>query len=118
MGPGGKDLSGLCTDHAWTAPMSNPHWLEHVDYEVVVALGDVIECGVHPAELPVECVDVDGVPAGFFSAPEKFPPSGLGEYGGAPNACTFAADAFTCPQPTSFERARMVSWIHDGFARR
>jgi hypothetical protein len=67
--------------------------------------------------LPPSCTTLATVPPGFFTEPGKFPPSGHGTFKGVPNPCRFASDGMSCPQPTSFERARLLSWFAAGSPR-
>jgi len=115
-------LSTFTIDTSWTGPFADPRWLALVDYDVAVTRAPIILCGVHPDSLPDECFAVPGVEPGFFGKAEKFPPPGsttITDYGGGtvPVQCSFAADGFSCPQPSRFERARMVSWIVGGTPR-
>ena len=117
LGPTGKPTSALSRDPAWWAPSSNSLWFDFMDYEVAVEKSPAINCGVAKDYFPSECLTLASVPTGFFTGPAKFPPSGHGVYGGAPNPCRFAADGMTCPQPSDFERARLLSWLDDGAPR-
>jgi hypothetical protein len=113
LGPTGNPTSALSRDSAWWAPYRNPEWFETMDYDLTVEKREAIRCGVTKDYFPVECSTLPTVPPGFFTGPAKFPPSGHGVYGGLPNPCRFAPDGTTCPQPTDFERARLLSWLAD-----
>jgi hypothetical protein len=115
--PTGKPTAELCSDWAWTAPLASPNWFDWMSYETIVAQKDAIVCGVRSDLLPPSCTTLSSVPPGFFTQPGKFPPSGHGTYQGAPNPCRFASDGATCPQPTEFERARILSWFAAGSPR-
>jgi len=118
LGPTGHPTSALSRDASWWAPRSNPQWFDSMDYELAVEKAPAIRCGVAKAEdFSNDCLTLPSVMPGFFTGPAKFPPSGMGMYGGSPNPCRFAADGFTCPQPTDFERARLLSWLADGTPR-
>lgn len=118
LGPTGQPTSALSRDTAWWSPRSNPQWFDFMDYELAVKKAPAIRCGVSKAEdFSNDCLSLPSMMPGFFTGPAKFPPSGMGMYGGSPNPCRFAADGFSCPQPTDFERARLLSWLADGMPR-
>jgi hypothetical protein len=117
LGPTGKPTSALSRDPAWWSPRWNADWFAFMDYDVAVEKAPAISCGVAKDYFASECLTLASVPTGFFTEPGKFPPSGHGLYSGAPNPCRFAPDGTTCPQPTDFERARMLSWLADGAPR-
>ena len=105
LGPTGNPTSALSRDPAWWSPRWNENWFETMDYELAVEKTPAIRCGVTKDYFPNECLTLSTVPAGFFTGPAKFPPSGHGMYSGLPNPCRFAPDGMSCPQPTDFERA-------------
>jgi hypothetical protein len=118
LGPTGHPTSALSRDPAWWGPFASSQWFDFMDYELAVEKTPAIRCGVAKAEdFSNDCLTLPSVVPGFFTGPAKFPPSGRGMYGGSPNPCRFAPDGFTCPQPTDFERARLLSWIADGAPR-
>jgi len=118
LGPTGKPTSALSRDPAWWSPRWNAQWFAFMDYEIAVEKAPAIRCGVsQQADFSNDCLTLPAVPPSFFTGPAKFPPSGMGMYGGAPNPCRFAPDGITCPQPTDFERARLLSWLADGTPR-
>jgi hypothetical protein len=110
VGPKGDALSVFTTNSRWVAPLRDPNWFRSMDYAVVVSKADVIACGVTADELPAQCFTLPSVRSGFFTRPAKFPPSGIGGYA----MCPYTLPDGGCPQPTSFERARLLSWIADG----
>jgi hypothetical protein len=115
--PSGQTLTQFSNDPAWTSPEGNPDWFKFMQYQNIVNRQQVLWCGIHPDVLPDGCDQLNSPPVvvpGFFdpAKPGKFPPSGTGnDSHGNPNPCTFASDGMTCPQPTHFQRARMVSWL-------
>jgi hypothetical protein len=113
--PTGEPTAAFSADWSWTAPLANPDWFAWMSYELVVTKKDAIVCGVRDDVLLSSCTTL--VRPAFFTQPGKFPPSGHGVYGGAPNPCRFASDGMTCPQPTPFERARLLSWFAAGSPR-
>jgi hypothetical protein len=115
--PTGEPTAPFSSDWWWKAPLANPDWFNSMSYETVIAQKDAIVCGVRDDVLPPSCTTLASVPSGFFTQPGKFPPSGHGLYGGAPNPCRFAPDGMSCPQPTRFERARLLSWFAAGSPR-
>jgi hypothetical protein len=112
--PTGVPTSPFSSDWAWRTPLGSADWFTWMSYDVVVGQKEAIACGVRPDLLNASCTTLASVPPGFFTQPGKFPPSGHGTYQGAPNPCRFASDGMTCPQPTEFERARLLSWIAAG----
>ena len=116
--PSGQDLTGFSSDTAWFAPRGTSNWFELMLFDNIRTRANPMLCGINPDVLPEGCDTLSDPPVvepGFFSKAQKFPPSGMGmDHLGAPNPCTFAQDGITCPQPTHFERARMVSWVVDG----
>ena len=121
VSPSGRQVALFSADQAWREPAANPRWLDEIDYPTVVRWGDAIRCGVHPAPLPDGCTSLTDVEPGFFTAAEKFPPSGVVSSGGygqtPPPVCAYAADGHTCPQPSYEERIQMVAWIDAGYPR-
>ncbi len=115
--PTGEPTAAFSGDWAWNAPLASATWFDWMSYDIVVQQKDAIVCGVRDALLPPSCATLASVPPGFFTQPGKFPPSGHGNYQGAPNPCRFANDGMTCPQPTKFERARLLSWFAAGSPR-
>jgi hypothetical protein len=110
VGPQGDALSAFTANTKWIAPLRDPLWFKSIDYPKVVSKADVIACGVRADYLPDDCLTLPSVRRGFFTQPAKFPPSGLGGYA----VCPYTTPEGGCPQPSSFERARMLSWIADG----
>ncbi len=113
LGPTGMPTSALSRDQTWWAPHNNPDWFALMNYEKAVEKSPAIRCGVTKDYFPSECATLPTVPDGFFTGPAKFPPSGHGMYSGLPNPCRWTPDG-SCPQPTDFERARLLSWLADG----
>jgi len=111
VGPTGQPLTQFTSNEAWTEPMGDKNWLSEMDYAAVVAKKDIIACGVRADYLPSECTSLPSVRDGFFTKPAKFPPSGMGGYAFCPYTDPVTGG---CPQPTPFERARLLSWIAEG----
>lgn len=113
VGPMGDLLTQFTSNARWVSPMDDPNWFIAMDYATVAAKTDIILCGVRDDYLPTECATLPSVRPGFFTKPAKFPPSGIGGYASCPDALPSGG----CPQPSSFERARLMSWIADGAPR-
>lgn len=119
--PPGKWVTSFSTVGEWQRPFDRQDWYEHADYDAVVGRNDVIACGVNPGELPEGCTSLPTVAPGFFEGPEKFPPTAptrppsYGTEGGP--MCDWGDADGRCPQPTDFERRRMISWIEAGAPR-
>lgn len=83
----------------------NPAWFSSMAYATVVADGPLIWCGVS-SQLPGDCDPTK------FPTPKRFPPTGT-----APNGahCWWMDDGTTCAQPDDKARAKLVSWLFDGY---
>lgn len=120
VAPNGHAVALFTNDPGWSEPFQNPNWFSALEYGWIVSWGEAIRCGVYPGSLPPECASVPDLPSGFFTKPEKFPPSGdltSSSYGQTtpPPTCAYAADGHTCPQPSDYQRAKMVEWIESGY---
>lgn len=119
VAPSGHAVAHFSYDPGWSEPFRNPNWYYLLEYSVIIQWGEAIRCGVYPGSLPSGCGSVSNLAPGFFTKPEKFPPSGdltTSSYGQTPPPiCAFAADGHTCPQPSDYERAKMVEWIDSGY---
>jgi len=105
MAADGTPLTNFTSSFDWFGPS----WYQSMDYEAVRGKVDIVACGVRADFLPPECSTLTSVRQGFFTAPAKFPPAHPpSAYGG----CFWSAGR--CLLPTSFERARLLSWIADG----
>jgi hypothetical protein len=114
VGPTGEPISQFTSNALWTGPLQDENWLLSMDYATVASKKDIIACGVRADYLPGECSTLTSVRTGFFTKPAKFPPSGIGGYASCPYIDPTTGG---CPQPTPFERARLLSWIAEGAPR-
>ena len=110
IGPTSEPLTVFTSNAMWVAPQGDRAWFEAMDYAAVASKTDIIACGVRADYLPSGCTTLTSVRSGFFTKAGKFPPSGIGGYA----SCPYTLPNGGCPQPTAFERARLLSWIAEG----